>query len=54
MKRSLSAAVAALLVVIAGWLTQDCSASDIECHLSYFYQFAEALSNVITAAQYSP
>jgi hypothetical protein len=52
MKRSLSAAVASLLIVIAGWLTQDCSASDLECHLSNFYKFAEALSDVINATQY--
>lgn len=48
MKRSASAAVAALLVLLAGWIMQDkCTTDLLACNMSYLLATFSALSDVL-------
>lgn len=55
MKKGLIASIAALLIVIAGWITQDgCTDNSIDCHVVYFLKFTDAISDIIANAPELP
>lgn len=55
MKKGLLASIAAFLIVVAGWITQDgCTDNSIDCHVGYFLKFTDAISNIIANAPSVP
>lgn len=55
MKKGMATAIAALLIVIAGWVTQqDCTGATIQCNVDYFLKFTKALSGIVASVPNPP
>jgi hypothetical protein len=55
MKKGFFAALAALLILLAGWITQDgCTADALACNMAYLQAAFAALSDVLTSLPVIP